>query len=74
MPKVDAFVYGGRRYDRDGFRELLQRQINAARSDKAHPYNDRALPQHDAAVADMRSAYRWLAGEVGADEEYQRDS
>jgi hypothetical protein len=34
-------------------------------------YNNREHPQHQAAVADMRNAYRWLSGEVGEDEEVE---
>jgi hypothetical protein len=69
MRTVDAFIHKGQRYDRDGFRELLQRQMQAARADPADPYNDSKHPQRAAAVADMRNAYRWLGGEVGEDEE-----
>jgi hypothetical protein len=68
---VDAFVHKGQRYDRSGFRELLRQQMQAARDDPAHPYNDYKHPQHAAAVADMRNGYRWLNGEVNEAEEYQ---
>jgi hypothetical protein len=71
MPKVDTFIHQGKRYDRENFRELLRQQMDAARNDAAHPYNNREHPQHAAAVADMRTAYRWLAGEVGEDEEIE---
>jgi len=69
MAKFDAFVHEGKRYDRDGFRELLRQQMQAARDDPAHPYSDSRHPQHAAAVADMRNAYRWLAGEISETEE-----
>jgi hypothetical protein len=71
MAKFDAFVRDGKRYDREGFRVLLRQQMQAARDDPAHPYNDSKHPQHAAAVADMRNGYRWLAGEVGEAEEVE---
>jgi hypothetical protein len=71
MARYDAFVHQGKRYDREGFRELLRQQMDAARSDREHPYNNREHPQHQAAVADMRNAYRWLAGEMDDAEEYE---
>jgi hypothetical protein len=71
MPKYDAFVHQGKRYDREGFRGLLRQQMEAARGDKSHPFNDRAHPNHKDAVRDMNSAYRWLAGEMDEAEEYE---
>jgi hypothetical protein len=68
---VDAFRYGGKRYDREGFRGLLRQQMQAARSDPKHPFNDSKHPNHAAAVADMNNAYRWLNGEVNEAEEYE---
>jgi hypothetical protein len=64
-------MHKGKRYDREQFRELLRQQMDAARNDPTHPYNDRAHPQHAAAVADMRNGYRWLSGEVNEAEEYE---
>jgi hypothetical protein len=66
---IDAFRWGGKQYDRAGFGALLRQQMQAARNDPKHAYNDRAHPQHAAAVADMHNAYRWLAGEVNEAEE-----
>jgi hypothetical protein len=71
MAKFDAFLHEGKRYDREGFRSLLQLRMPAVRDDKEHPFNDAKHPNHAAAVRDMFNATRWLAGEVNEDEEYQ---
>jgi hypothetical protein len=68
---VDAFIHKGQRYDREGFRTLLRQQMDAARNDPEHPFNDSKHPNHAAARADMRNAYRWLSGEISETEEYE---
>src|SRR6516165_5141097 len=66
---IDAFIYNGKRHDRVGFGALLRQQTQAARDNPEHLFNDSKHPNHAAARADMRNAYRWLAGEVNEAEE-----